>query len=224
MYFPYDSEKQVFLQQDGYNDKELIPVSELDVSNRPINQKWSWDRILRSCYIKQADTLQSLFWFENEFTDIELKRHFDYYEPFTVHESSLSPCIHSILAANIGYKEKSYEMYLRTARLDLDDYNNDTEDGLHITSMGGTWMAFVMGFGGMRAHHNKLIFNPFLPKNWKSYAFRIDFRGAHLSLEMTNDGLTIKNYSAQDVPLMVWGKDIVIHENSTNKISNLRHA
>lgn len=219
MYFPYDSAKEVFLQQDGFNDKELIPVSQLDERSRPINQKWSWDRILRSCYIKQADTLQSMFWFENNFSEIELKRHFDYYEPVTVHESSLSPCIHSILAAKIGYEEKSYEMYLRTARLDLDDYNNDTEDGLHITSMGGTWMAFVMGFGGMRVQNGKLIFNPFLPNNWESYAFRIDFREAHLSLEMNNEGLTIKNSSTKDVSLVVWGKELVVKGNSTNKIS-----
>ncbi|MEZ5105472.1 MAG: family 65 glycosyl hydrolase domain-containing protein [Draconibacterium sp.] len=219
MYFPFDKANNVFLQQDGFNDKELIPVSELAESNKPINQKWSWDRILRSCYIKQADTLQSMFWFENNFTAEELKRHFDYYEPLTVHESSLSPCVHSILAAKIGYEEKSYEMYLRTSRLDLDDYNNDTEDGLHITSMGGTWMAFVMAFGGMRAREGKLIFNPFIPNNWKSYAFRIDFREAHLSLEMKNEGLTIVNYSAKDVSLVVWGKEIEIHGNSTNKIS-----
>ncbi|MDO9040571.1 MAG: glycoside hydrolase family 65 protein, partial [Bacteroidota bacterium] len=138
MYFPYDFNRKIYLQQDGFLDKELIPVSQLKPEDRPINQKWSWDRILRSCYIKQADTLQSMFWFENDFSDEEIKRHFDFYEPLTVHESSLSPCIHSILAAKIGYEQKSYEMYLRTSRLDLDDYNNDTEDGLHITSMGGT--------------------------------------------------------------------------------------
>ncbi len=219
MYFPIDSTGMIYLQQDGFNDKELIPVSELAENNRPINQKWSWDRILRSCYIKQADTLQSMFWFESNFNYDTLKRHFDFYEPLTVHESSLSPCIHSILAAKIGYEEKSYEMYLRTARLDLDDYNNDTEDGLHITSMGGTWMAFVMGFGGMRAQDGKLIFNPFLPNNWKSYAFRIDFREAHLSLEMKNETLTIINYSSNKIPLVVWGKELEIQGDSTNKFS-----
>ena len=91
-------------------DKELIPVADLPLKDLPINKKWSWDRILRSPYIKQADTLQSLFWFEDNFTDEELKRHFDFYEPITVHESSLSPCVHSILGAKIGYLEKSYEL------------------------------------------------------------------------------------------------------------------
>jgi maltose phosphorylase len=214
MYFPFDAERNVYLQQDGFDDKELIPVSELPASERPINQKWSWDKILRSCYIKQADTLQSMFWFENDFSDEEIKRHFDFYEPLTVHESSLSPCIHSILAAKIGYQQKSYEMYLRTSRLDLDDYNNDTEDGLHITSMGGTWMAFVMGFGGVRAHDNKLILNPFLPSQWKSYQFRIDFRGAHLSLKKQKEKLTITNYSKVAVVLEVWGKPAQLEGNS----------
>ena len=218
MYFPFDAERNIYLQQDSFDDKELIPVSELSESERPITQKWSWDRILRSCYIKQADTLQSLFWFEVDFTDEEIKRHFDFYEPLTVHESSLSPCIHSILAAKIGYEQKSYEMYLRTSRLDLDDYNNDTEDGLHITSMGGTWMAFVMGFGGMRARGNKLILNPFLPSQWKWYQFRIDFRGAHLSLKKEKEKLTIVNYSKVPAMLEVWGKPVLLKENSAIEI------
>ena len=219
MYFPFDEVRNIYLQQDGFDDKELIPVSELSASERPINQKWSWDRILRSCYIKQADTLQSLFWFEDDFSDEEIKRHFDFYEPITVHESSLSPCIHSILAAKIGYEQKSYEMYLRTSRLDLDDYNNDTEDGLHITSMGGTWMAFVMGFGGMRVRDNKLILNPFLPGQWKSYQFRINFRGAHLSLKKEKDKLTIVNYSNVPVLLEVWEKPVFLKENATTELN-----
>ena len=217
MYFPVDTERKIYLQQDGFDDKELIPVKGLSPDDKPINQKWSWDRILRSCYIKQADTLQSLFWFENDFTELEIKRHFDFYEPLTVHESSLSPCVHSILAAKIGYEQKSYEMYLRTARLDLDDYNHDTEDGLHITSMGGTWMSFVMGFGGMRAKNGKLCFDSFLPSNWKSYSFKINFRGALLSLKKEKNKLTITNFSNVDVPICVWGKDFNLKENCTEE-------
>jgi maltose phosphorylase len=155
-----------------------------------------------------------MFWFENDFTEVELKRHFDFYEPLTVHESSLSPCIHSILAAKIGYQQKSYEMYLRTSRLDLDDYNNDTEDGLHITSMGGTWMAFVMGFGGVRARNNKLVLNPFLPNNWSAYQFRIDFRGAHLSLKKEKEKLTVTNHSKIAVHLDIWGKPVELEGNT----------
>jgi len=219
MYFPRDKEKDIYLQQDGFLDKEMVPVSELSKENQPIHQKWSWDRILRSPYIKQADTLQSMFWFENDFSIEELKKHFDFYEPFTVHESSLSPCVHSILGAKIGYEEKSYEMYLRTSRLDLDDYNNDTEDGLHITSMGGTWMSFVMGFGGMRVQNGRLEFNPFLPEKWKSYAFRINFRGAHLEVRKERNNFTINNHSQVEAVIRIWNKDAVIGGNQQMEFS-----
>ncbi|HPF50256.1 MAG TPA: family 65 glycosyl hydrolase domain-containing protein [Draconibacterium sp.] len=207
MYFARDPKNKIYLQQDGFLDKALIPADELPEDQRPINQNWSWDRILRSPYIKQADTLQSFFLFQEDFSLGELKRHFDFYEPLTVHESSLSPCVHSILAAKIGYENKAYEMYLRTARLDLDDYNNDTEDGLHITSMGGTWMSFVMGLGGMRVVNGKLTFRPFIPENWKSYSFRIDFRGAHLEVIMQHDKFTVVNHSTVDVMVTIWEEE-----------------
>ncbi|MCY1720775.1 family 65 glycosyl hydrolase domain-containing protein [Prolixibacteraceae bacterium Z1-6] len=213
MYYPRDEKRGIYLQQDGFLDKDLTPVAELSEEDLPINQKWSWDRILRSPYIKQADTLQSLYLFQENFTSEELKSHFDFYEPLTVHESSLSPCIHSILAARIGYQKKSYEMYLRTARLDLDDYNNDTEDGLHITSMGGTWMSFVMGFGGMRVVNGRLTFNPFIPESWKSYAFRIDFGGAHLEVTKTASIFSILNHSEIEVPVTIWGEEYRIKGN-----------
>ena len=176
MYYPKDEKRGVILQQDGFLDKELMHVKDLPASERPLNQKWSWDRILRSCFIKQADVLQGIFLFEDDFDLETIKRNFDFYEPMTVHESSLSPCVHVILASKIGYKEQAYEFYLRTARLDLDDYNNDTEEGCHITSMAGTWMSVVKGFGGMRVRDGKLHFTPFIPDQWKSYSFRLEFR------------------------------------------------
>ncbi len=206
MYFPYDFTRKIYLQQDGFLDKELIPANQLLPEERPINQKWSWDRILRSPYIKQADTLQSLYWFESEFDKATIERHFDFYEPLTVHESSLSSCIHSILAASIGRQEKAYEMYLRTARLDLDDYNNDTCDGLHITSMGGTWMAFVQGFGGMRVLNGQLHINPFIPDGWKSYSFRLNFREAHLEFSMEKTRIKVFNHSKTNIDIVAYGK------------------
>lgn len=215
MYFPYSEKHQVYLQQDGFLDKEIIPVNKLDPKERPINQKWSWDRILRSCYIKQADVLQSMFWLEENYDNDTLQRHFDFYEPLTVHESSLSPCVHAILAAKLKKYEKTYEMYLRTARLDLDNYNNDTEDGCHITSMGGTWMAFVMGFGGLRVHNDKLCFNPFIPAKWKSFSFRINFRGAHLKIQVEKKKTEIINLTSQTVSLNIWNNTYQLKGNST---------
>lgn len=210
MYFPYSEADGVYLQQDGFLDKELIPAASLAKSERPINQKWSWDRILRSPYIKQADVLQGFYFFENLFDDKLIEKHFDFYEPLTVHESSLSPCVHSILASKINRNEKAYEMYLRTSRLDLDDYNHEVHEGLHITSMAGTWLSIVQGFGGMRNFDNQLVFDPKIPKKWKSYSFKIKYRDHTIKVFKNHESCKFYNESDKPVTINVSGKEITI--------------
>jgi maltose phosphorylase len=218
MYFPEDQKLGIFLQQEGYLDKEQILVDDLDASQRPLNQKWSWDRILRSCFIKQADVLQGLFLFEERYDIPTLKRNFDFYEARTVHESSLSPCIHSILAAKIGAYDKAYEMYVRTARLDLDDYNNDTEDGCHITSMAGTWMAVVHGFGGLSIREGKLHLSPFLPEKWNSYTFKIRFRTSLIVVKIDAGSVTLENETDQNTALFLHGREHALNSRSKVQI------
>jgi len=208
MYLPKDEERGVFLQQDGFLDKELVPASDLPLEDRPINQKWSWDRILRSVYIKQADTLQGLYFLQNHFDLETIKRNFDFYEPFTVHESSLSPCIHVVLAAMLGYQEKAYEMYLRTARLDLDDYNNEAYQGLHITSMAGTWLSVVEGFGGWRIKKDLPHLDPMLPEKWEAFSFKIMFRGRLLSIRISNEGNQVELLSGEPMDIIVSGERV----------------
>lgn len=212
MYYPYIEELGIYAQQDGYMDKEQILVKDLDPSNLPLNQKWSWDRILRSCYIKQADTLQGIYFLSHLYDKDFKQKHFDFYEPRTVHESSLSPCVHCILAGEIGYEDKAYEMYLRTARLDLDNYNNDTEDGLHITSMAGTWMSIVYGFGGMRAQNNTLSLNPFIPKAWNKYSFKLMFRDNLLKIDIDKENVYISLEKGTLLTLNVYGQGYSIDQ------------
>ena len=205
MYLPFDESQSIFLQQDGFLDKVIAPVETIS-AERPINQKWSWDRILRSCYIKQADVLQGMYFFEDDFSLAELERNYNFYEPITVHESSLSPCVHSILAAKLGREDKSYEFYTRAARLDLDDYNNDTEDGCHITSMAGSWMSIIKGFGGMRLKGHSLHFNSFLPKQWNEFSFKINFRANQLNIAVKPSGIEITNLSGPEITVFVQGE------------------
>lgn len=210
MYFPYSKEKDVFLQQDGFLDKELISVADLPKSERPINQKWSWDRILRSPYIKQADVLQGFYFFEDHFTTEQLQKHFDFYEPFTVHESSLSPCVHSIQASKLNQMDQAYVFYLRTSRLDLDDYNKEVEEGLHITSMAGTWMSIVEGFGGMRIVDDKLSFTPRIPKQWNGYSFKVNFRKRILKINVSHDETKFKLDGKEEMSIRVNGNRVVL--------------
>ncbi|WP_125580477.1 glycoside hydrolase family 65 protein [Levilactobacillus cerevisiae] len=208
MYLPYDKDLNIFVQHDGFLDKDVEPVSAIPDGQRPINQNWSWDKILRSPYIKQGDVLQGIWDFIDDFTPEQKKSNFDFYEPLTVHESSLSPAIHSVLAADLHYEDKAVELYNRTARLDLDNYNNDTVDGLHITAMTGGWIAVVQGFAGMRVRDNELHFAPFLPKQWKSYSFRQVFRGRLIEVSVHADGPHFKLISGEPLTIDVAGEKV----------------
>ncbi len=212
MYLPEDETLGIFVQHDGYLDKDLTPVADLDPKNLPLNQNWSWDRVLRSPYIKQADVLQGIYLFGDHYTMEQKRKNFEFYEPLTVHESSLSPSIHAILAAELGFADKAVEMYERTARLDLDDYNNDTEDGLHITSMTGSWLAIVHGFAQMKTWNGKLSFAPFLPEVWTGYTFHINYRGRLLKISV-GEKVELELLKGKALKLDVYGKTIELITN-----------
>ena len=198
----------------AFLDKDIRPVSEIE-DQRPINQHWSWDKILRSPFIKQADVLQGIYFLNDEYTMEQKEKNFDFYEPLTVHESSLSPCIHSILAAELGKQKKAVELYQRTARLDLDNYNNDTVDGLHITSMSGSWLAIVQGFAGMRYDHDQLKFNPFVPEGWDHYSFKINYRGRLIEVYVDHEGTKLTLLKGEDIDVLVHDKKVTLKEGET---------
>ena len=162
--------------------------------------------------------LQCIYFFDDNFTYDELKRHFDFYEPFTVHESSLSPCVHSIQAAKLGRMDQAYEFYLRTSRLDLDDYNREVHEGLHITSMAGTWMSIVEGFGGMRIKNNMLSFFPRIPKQWEAYSFKINFRNQILKVIVSQDDTNFKLEGDSAIQILVNDELIVIEPNKLTTV------
>lgn len=217
IYLPVHHELGIFLQQDGFMDKVQQTVRDLDPNERPLNQHWSWDRILRSVFIKQADVLQGIYFFEEEFDEETIRRNFDFYEPRCVHESSLSASIHSVLAARLHDTERAYTLYLRTARLDLDDYNREVKDGLHITSMAGTWLAIVEGFGGMRILNDRVSFNPLIPAAWESYSFIIRYRNNPIRVEVNDRAVKVVNLSQADIPVELFGEKITLEPGKEKK-------
>jgi trehalose/maltose hydrolase-like predicted phosphorylase len=126
--------------------------------------------------IKQADTILALFLLGEQFSLEEKKRNFDYYDPLTTHDSSLSVCIQSIVAAEIGYMEKAREYFDFAAVMDLADVGGNMMHGAHIASIGGTWLALVYGFGGMRDYGGHISFRPRLPSDWRRVSFRLTIR------------------------------------------------
>ncbi|HHY09494.1 MAG TPA: glycoside hydrolase family 65 protein, partial [Firmicutes bacterium] len=218
MYLPADKKRGIFVQHDTFLDKELLTTEALDPQDLPLNQNWSWDRILRSCFIKQADVLQGLYYFPDDFSKEELAKNFDFYEPMTVHESSLSPSIHCVLACWLGREEKAVELYNRTARLDLDNYNNDTQDGLHITSMSGSWLCIVQGFAGMRVSGDRLSFWPFCPQNWTGYTFKILFRGRLLQIGVEKEKAFVTLLKGDPLQVGLYDKTIDLKKENTPRV------
>ncbi|WP_308765040.1 family 65 glycosyl hydrolase domain-containing protein [uncultured Bacteroides sp.] len=221
MYMPEDKELGIFVQHDGYLDKELKTVQDIPTNERPINQHWSWDRILRSCYIKQSDVLLGLYLYYTNFDKEFIRRNFDFYEPRTVHESSLSPYLHSILASRVGYLDKAYNLFLHATRLDLDDYNNELEQGLHITSMAGGWLAIVRGFAGMQVLEGLMSFSPTIPQKWNSYTFKINFRERTLQLCINKRNIEVRLIKGQSLKIKVYEKEYILEENNPAIISTI---
>ena len=221
MYMPEDKELGIFVQHDGYLDKELKTVQDIPTNERPINQHWSWDRILRSCYIKQSDVLLGLYLYYTNFDKEFIRRNFDFYEPRTVHESSLSPYLHSILASRVGYLDKAYNLFLHATRLDLDDYNNELEQGLHITSMAGGWLAIVRGFAGMQVLEGLMSFSPTIPQKWNSYTFKINFRERTLQLCINKRNIEVRLIKGPSLKIKVYEKEYILEENNPAIISTI---
>jgi maltose phosphorylase len=224
IYLAEDEEREIFLQQDNYLDKEQRMVADLDEKERPLNQHWSWDRILRSCFIKQGDVVQGLYFFEDHFDEDTIRRNFDFYEPRTVHESSLSPCIHAILASKLGYTDRAYRFYLRTARLDLDDYNEEVDQGLHITSMAGTWMSIVEGFAGKRAKEGDLYFSPTLPDEWDGYSFKILYQGQRLKVHVDAEAVQISCEEGEGISCFVYDEKFDVSPDQPLEVARNRAA
>ena len=120
----------------------------------------------------------------------------------------------SIIASEIDNLEKAYELYSRTARLDLDNYNNDTDDGLHITSMSGAWLAIVQRIAGMRTYKESLSFAPKLPRQWEGYSFNINYRYNKLRISVSKDIISIENLVGNPIQVKVYDKDYIV----SNKI------
>lgn len=184
MYVPRDDERGIIAQDDSFLDRETWP-SELRAEGRePLLLGYHPLVIYRHQVLKQADVILALVLLADQFTVEEKKRNYVYYEPLTTHDSSLSKAVHGIVAAEIGLLEEACEAFRHTVRIDLDDRNGNTKDGLHMAAMGGAWLALVRGFAGMRPERSVLSFSPRLPDPWNRYAFRIRYRGCLLECEV----------------------------------------
>jgi alpha,alpha-trehalose phosphorylase len=188
MALPYDSALGIHAQDDTFLSKKPWDFAGTPKENYPLLLNYHPLVIYRHQVCKQADVVLALLLLSEQFTLGDKKRDFDYYEAVTTHDSSLSSCIFSIIASEVGYADKAYDYFMETARLDLDDTHGNTHYGVHTASMAGTWMGVAYGFAGMRVAEGALRFAPSLPKQWRHYQFKIHFRGALLQVRVDGAG------------------------------------
>ncbi|MCL2217737.1 MAG: family 65 glycosyl hydrolase [Defluviitaleaceae bacterium] len=197
-------------QHDGYFDLPYIEVKDIPVTDFPLYHNWSYDRIYRTSMIKQPDVLMFLFLYNSSFSLEEKRLNYEYYEPRTIHESSLSPSVHSILAAELGRMDEAVKFFGYATRLDLDNYNRNTCEGLHTTSIAMAWMNIVYGFAGLRSDGEILSFAPRLPDRWKKLRFSITWQNRTIETEMLRDKTSFALRQGEPVEFMVDGELIRI--------------
>lgn len=193
----YDASSGLFEQHEGFFKLPHIDVDRILVSDFPLYDHWSYDRIYRNDMIKQPDVLMFLFLYNSSFDAREKAANYHYYEPRCIHESSLSPSIHSILASEIGEKEDALRFFGFATRLDLDDYNRNTSEGLHTTSISAAWMNIVYGFGGVRTDGKELKINPTIPSVWEGYSFSLRYRNSTLKVSVDRKGYEVRLVGGQ---------------------------
>jgi alpha,alpha-trehalose phosphorylase len=180
----YDEALGVHPQAEGFTSHQRWNFEATGPEQYPLLLHFPYFDLYRKQVVKQADLVLALFSCGDSFTDEEKQRNFDYYEPLTVRDSSLSACIQSVMAAEVGHLDLAFDYFAEAALMDLGDLEHNTADGIHIASLAGTWIAAVCGFGGMRDHGGQLSFQPRLPGALTALKFRIMFCGRSLLIEV----------------------------------------
>jgi alpha,alpha-trehalose phosphorylase len=218
MFIPYDPARDLYAQDDTFFQKPIWDFANTPAEHYPLLLHYHPMVIYRHQVCKQADLVLALYLLGDQFTPEQKRRHFDYYEAVTTHDSSLSACIFGLVAAEIDDMPTAYEYFIATARMDLDDTHRNVKDGVHIANMAGTWMCVVNGFGGVRVYGDKLRLRPRLPQQWQSYAFNLFFRGAVLRVEVDAQGVTYRLLDDEHLMFLHGSQAVTLHAGQTLRL------
>jgi alpha,alpha-trehalose phosphorylase len=210
MTVPWDDVLRVHPQSEDFTRQPLWDFSRMDDDSYPLLLHYPYFELYRRQVCKQADLVLALHLCGDAFTDEEKARDFDYYEPITVRDSSLSACTQAVVAAEVGHVDLAYDYFGEAALMDLDDLEHNTRDGLHIASLAGSWIAAVMGFGGLRDHGGELRFAPRLPSGITRLAFRVGWRGRTLRVEVLDGRATYELLEGEALDLHHCGDQVTV--------------
>ncbi|WP_340023509.1 glycosyl hydrolase family 65 protein [Paenibacillus sp. FSL K6-1096] len=208
MYLPYDPELGISPQDDTFLHKQVWDLKGTPKDKYPLLLHYHPLTLYRYQVCKQADAVLAHFLLEDEQDEAVIRASYHYYEGITTHDSSLSSCVFSIMASKLGEVDKAYDYFIETARMDLDNTHGNTKDGLHMANMGGTWMAIVFGFAGLRIKDSGLSLAPVLPKQWDSYAFTIKYLNRQLSVTVDHNGTNVQLLAGEELKIRISGEEV----------------
>lgn len=218
MYLPYDETYKINAQDDSFLQKARWDLENTPKDKFPLLLNYHPLTLYRYQVCKQADTVLAHFLLEDEQDFETIKRSYDYYEQITTHDSSLSSCVFSIMASKLGYEKKAYDYFNETVRLDLDNTHGNTKDGLHMANMGGTWLAIVYGFAGLRVKEGGLSLTPSLPSEWDSLGFYLQYLGRLLKIHMDRTEVTYLVIEGEALTISHNGKSINLENGKEVKV------
>jgi alpha,alpha-trehalose phosphorylase len=192
MYIPRHDELGIVLQDERFLERKRWDFEATPAENYPLLLNYHPLEIYRHQVIKQTDVVLATYLVGHHFTEEEKRRTFDYYDPLTTGDSSLSASVQSVIASEIGYGEAALDYFLEAASVDLLDTHGNTADGIHIASAGGAWLALVAGFGGLRDSDGEVHFRPRLPESWDRLRFRVQVRGQTIEVDLSHEETTYR--------------------------------
>jgi len=206
----YDENTMLYEQQEGFFGLPHVDVNQIPISDFPLYSHWSYDHIYRNDMIKQPDVLMMMFLYNSCFSKEQKRINYEYYEPRCIHESSLSPSVHSILASELGMSDKAFDLFQFATRMDLDNYNRNTREGLHTTSIAAAWMNIIYGFGGMRSDGKVLRFCPTIPSQWEQYSFRLIYQGDVICVTVSGGSVRFHTQNGAQIPIFVYETPVTV--------------
>ena len=210
MSIPFDDHLGVHPQDMHFLEREVWDLAHTPLDKRPLLLHYHPLVIYRFQVLKQADVVMALFLQGELFTDEQKRANFEYYDPVTTGDSTLSGVVQSIIAAEVGYDELALRYFMGALFVDLADLHHNAADGVHVASTGGVWSALVYGFGGFRDHGGRFSLDPRLPESWPSLTFRLTLRGTRVRVTLRSDQLDLTIEEGEEVTLDVRGESVTV--------------
>ncbi len=201
LHIPFSPALGIHPQDEVFLEREVWDLEHTPPDQRPLLLHFHPLVIYRYQVLKQADVVLALFLQGNHFSPEDKLADFEYYDPLTTGDSTLSAVVQAILAAEVGYQDLALEYFRQSIFVDLADLHHNASDGVHVASAGGVWTALVSGFGGMRDHFGELSFDPRLPSDWPELSYTLHWHGTRLTITLTAHELSVKA-DAEGAPLV----------------------